>query len=67
MIFNSTFEELNHDNNENQQTEIKNDDMDDAVKRPSKRASRNFTKPVSHKDVTEAMQKGCSIEDTVRQ
>ena len=36
-IFNSAFEELNHDNNENQQTEVNNDDTNDAVnvKRPS--------------------------------
>ena len=45
MIFSSAFEELNHDNNENQQTEVNNDDVDDTVnvKRPSK-ASWNFTK-----------------------
>ena len=51
MIFNNAFEELNHDN-ENQQTEVHNDDADDAVnvKRPSK-ASRNFAKPVSYKDI----------------
>ena len=57
MIFNKDFEELNQDN-ENQQTEVHNDDMDDAVnvKRPSK-ASRNFAKPVSYKGVTEAMQR----------
>ena len=30
MIFNNDFEELNHDN-ENQQTEVYNDDTDDAV------------------------------------
>ena len=43
--------------NENQQTEV-HDDADDTVnvKRPSK-ASRNFAKPVSYKDITEAMQK----------
>ena len=43
MIFNSAFEELNYDNNENQQTEVNNDDTDNTVnvKRPSK-ASRNF-------------------------
>ena len=37
MIFTNAFEELNHDNNENQQTEVKNDDADDTVnvKRPS--------------------------------
>ena len=60
MIFNNAFEELNHDN-ENQQTEVHNDDVDDAVnvKRPSK-ASRNFAKPVSYKDITEAMQKALS-------
>ena len=29
-IFNNAFEELNHDN-ENQQTEVHNDDMDDAL------------------------------------
>ena len=41
-IFNNAFEELNHDN-ENQQTEVHNDDTHDAVnvKRPSK-ASRNL-------------------------
>ena len=40
MIFNNAFEELNHDNNENQQTEVHNDDVDDAVnvKRPSRQA-----------------------------
>ena len=59
MIFNNAFAELNHDNNENQQTEVHNNDADDAinvkprVKRPSK-ASRNFAKPVSYKDITEA-------------
>ena len=31
MIFNNAFEEINHDNNENQQTEVNNDDADDAV------------------------------------
>ena len=37
MISNNAFEELNHDNNENQQTEVKNNDLEDAVnvKRPS--------------------------------
>ena len=37
LIFNNAFEELNHDN-ENQQTEVHNDDADDAVnvKWPSK-------------------------------
>ena len=62
MIFNSAFEGLNH---ENQQTEVNNDDVDDAVniKWPSK-TSRNFAKPVSHKAITEAMQKA---EDTKRQ
>ena len=68
MIFNNAFEELNHDN-ENQQTEVYNDDADGAVtvKRPSK-ASRNFAKPVSYKDITEAMQKTVqSIEGTKRQ
>ena len=35
MIFNSAFEELNHDNNQNQQTEVNNDDSNDAVKQPS--------------------------------
>ena len=67
-IFNNAFEELNHDN-ENQQTEVHNDDTDDAVnvKRPSK-ASRNFAKPVSYKDITEGMQKAVqSIEGTKRQ
>ena len=56
-------EELNHDNNENQQTEVNNDDEDDTinVKWPSK-ASRNFTKPVSHKDITEAMQKAVPLK-----
>ena len=67
-IFNNAFEELNYDN-ENQQTEVHNNDTDDAVnvKRPSK-ASRNFAKPVSYKDITEAMQKAVqSIEGTKRQ
>ena len=37
------------------------------LKRPSK-ASRNFAKPVSYKDITEAMQKAVqSIEGTKRQ
>ena len=54
-------EELNHDNNENQQTEVNNDDADDAVKQPSK-ASRNFAKPVTHKDITEAMQKAVPLK-----
>ena len=66
MIFNNAFEELNH--NENQQTEVHNDDADDAVnvKRTSK-ASRNFAKPVSYKDITEAVQKAVqSIEGTER-
>ena len=52
--------------NEYQQTEVHNDDADDAVniKRPS-RASRNFAKP---EDITEAMQKAVqSIEGTKRQ
>ena len=31
MIFNSAFKELNHDNNENQQTKVNNDDVNDAV------------------------------------
>ena len=69
MIFNNAFAELNHDNNENQQTEVHNDDVDDSVnvKWPAK-ASRNFAKPVSYKDITEAMQKAVqSIEDTKRQ
>ena len=63
MIFNSAFEELKHDNNENQQTEVNNDDTDDTVnvKWPSK-ASRNFAKPVSHKDITEAMQKAIPLK-----
>ena len=68
MVFNNAFEELNHDSNENQQTDIHNDDADDAVNvnRPSK-ASRNFAKPVSYKDITEAMQKAVqSIEGTKR-
>ena len=41
-FFNNAFEELNHDN-ENQQTEVHNDDADDAVnvKRPST-ASKEF-------------------------
>ena len=68
MIFNNAFEELNHDN-ENQQTEVHNDDADDAVnvKWPSK-ASWNFAKPISYKDITEAMQKAVqSIEGTKRQ
>ena len=63
MIFNSAFEELNHDNNENQQTKVNNDDADDAVnvKWPSK-ASRNFAKPFSHKDITKAMQKAVPLK-----
>ena len=68
MIFNNVFEELNHDN-ENRQTEVHNNDVDDAVnvKRPSK-ASRSFAKPVSYKDITEAMQKAVqSSEGTKRQ
>ena len=68
MIFNNACEELNHDN-ENQQTEVHNDDADDTVnvKWPSK-ASRNFAKPVSYKDITEVMQKAVqSIEGTKRQ
>ena len=68
MIFNNVFEELNHDN-ENQHTEVHNDDADDAVnvKRQSK-ARRNFPKPVSYKDITEAMQKAVqSTEGTKRQ
>ena len=68
MVFNNAFEELNHDTNENQQTEVHNGDADDAVnvKRPSK-ASRNFATPVSYKDITEAMQKAVqSIEGTKR-
>ena len=67
-FFNNVFEELNHDK-ENQQTEVHNNDTGDAVnvKRPSK-ASRNFAKPVSYKDITEAMQKAVqSIEGTKRQ
>ena len=38
MIFNNASEELNHDSNKNQQTEVHNDDADDAVnvKWPSK-------------------------------
>ena len=67
-IFNNAFEELNH-YNENQQTEVHNDDADDAVnvKQPSKE-SRNFAKPVSYKDITEAMQKAVQfIEGTKRQ
>ena len=54
-IFNNAFEELNHDN-ENQQNEVHNNDTDDTVnvKRPSK-ASRNFAKPFFYKDITEAM------------
>ena len=66
---NNAFEELNHDNNESQQTEIHNDDADNTVnvKRPSK-ASRSFATPVSYNDITEAMQKGVqSIEDTKTQ
>ena len=31
MVFNNAFEELNHDSNENQQTDVHNDDADDAV------------------------------------
>ena len=64
-FFNNAVEKLNHDN-ENQQTEVHNDDADDAVnvKRSSK-ASRNFAKSVSYKDITEAMQKAVqSIEVT---
>ena len=69
-IFNNASEELNHDN-ENQQTEVHNDDAPGRrclnAKRPSK-ASRNFAKPVSYKDITEAMQKAVqSIEGTKRQ
>ena len=63
MVFNNAFEELNHDSNENQQTDVHNDDAVN-IKRPSK-ASRNFAKPVSYKDITEAMQKAVqSIEGT---
>ena len=68
MVFNIAFEELNHDSNENQQTDVHNNDADDAanVKQPSK-ASRNFAKPVSYKDITEAMQKTVqSIESAKR-
>ena len=68
MVFNNAFEELNHDSNENQQTDVHKDDAEDAVnvKRSSK-ASRNFAKPVSYKDITEAMQKVVqSIEGTRR-
>ena len=56
-------EELNHDNNENQKTEVNNDDADNAVdvKWPSK-ANSNFAKPVSHKDITEAMQKAVPLK-----
>ena len=67
--FSTAFEELNHDN-ENQQTEVHNNDADNPVNvtRPSK-ASRNFAKPVCYKDtITEAMQKVVqSIEGTKRQ
>ena len=49
--------------NENQQTEVHNDDAVN-VKQPSK-ANRNFAKPVSYKDITEAMQKAVqSIDNT---
>ena len=68
MVFTNAFEELNHDSNKNQQTDVHNDDADDAVnvKRPSK-ASRDFAKPVSYKDITEAIQKVVqSIEGTKR-
>ena len=58
MIFNSAIKELKYENNENQQTEVSNDDMDNEVnvKQPSK-ASRNFAKPVFHKDITKATPK----------
>ena len=57
-IFNSAFEEFNK---ESQRTEVNNHDTSDDVvnikpKRPSK-ATRNFAKPVSFKDITEAIQK----------
>ena len=55
--------------NENQQIEVHNDDLDNAVnvKRPSK-VSRNFATPVFYKDITEAIQKAVqSIEGTKRQ
>ena len=60
-FFNSAYEELHHDNNENQQTVVNNVDADNAVKRPSK-ASRNFGKPVSHKDISEAMQRAVPLK-----
>ena len=66
--FNNPFEELNHDSNENQQTEVHNGDADDAVnvKQPSK-ASKNFATPVSYKNITEVMQKAVqSIEGIKR-
>ena len=57
------FYELNHDNNENQETEVNIDYMDDTVKvKWLSKASRNFAKPVSHKDVTEAIQKSVPLK-----
>ena len=54
-IFNSAFEEFNK---ESQRTEVNNHDTsDDVVNIKPKRASRNFAKPVSCKDITEAVQK----------
>ena len=52
MIFNSAFEELNHGNNENQQTEVNNDEADNAVN----------VKSVSYKDITEAVQKAVPLK-----
>ena len=47
MIFNNAFEELkNHDNNENQQTEVKNDDADDAVNNYHRNVSRRSRGPI---------------------
>ena len=68
MIFNNAFEELNHDNNENQQTEVHNDDAGAVNVRLPSKGSRNFATPVSYIDIIEAMQKAVqSIEDTRRQ
>ena len=67
MIFNNAFEEINHDN-ENQQTEIHNDDADGAVNVKLSGHLRQVAKPISYKDITEAMQKAVqSIEGTKRQ
>ena len=57
-IFNSAFEEFNK---ESQRTEVNNHDTsDDVVNIKPKRSSKatwNFAKPVSCKDITEAIQK----------